>query len=166
MKRLVIYPEKCVGCKLCELACSFRHFGEFNPSISFITNVGFPDEPFFFVPLTCFQCERPYCAEACPKGALSRSEKTGAVVLNKEKCKGCKICISACPFGNIVFLEEEGIVGKCELCGGEPECAKICPTEAIQYLDGTSAYLLKKRRVAEVMKNAYRAETLIRGAPF
>lgn len=155
MKRLAIYPEKCVGCKLCELSCSFRSFEAFNPSISFITNVDFHDEPFFFVSLTCFQCERPYCAEACPEGALSRSEKTGAVVLDKEKCTGCTICIPACPFGNILLLEGEGIVGKCELCNGDPECAKICPTRAIQYIDVGSAYLLKKRRFAEVLKNAY-----------
>lgn len=158
MRMLQIYPEKCVGCKLCELACSFKHFEEFNPSISFITNTDFREEPAFFTSITCFQCEEPYCMEICPAKALKRSEETGAVVVDKDRCVGCKMCTLACPFGNIVFLEREGVSGKCDLCNGDPECAKICPTEAIQYREVSLGALPKRRMLFDIVKEAYRGK--------
>jgi carbon-monoxide dehydrogenase iron sulfur subunit len=151
MKTLQIYPGKCVGCKLCELACSFEHFGEFDPSVSFIRNANFQDEPFFFVSVACFQCEEPYCMEICPAGALKRNEKTAAVVVDKERCIGCKMCTLACPFGNITFA-------KCDLCDGDPACAKICPTEAIQYVEGSMGGLPKRKMFSEIVKEAYKGK--------
>jgi carbon-monoxide dehydrogenase iron sulfur subunit len=159
MKMLQIYPEKCVGCKLCELACSFSHFEEFNPSISFISNANFQDEPFFFVSITCLQCEEPYCMEICPAKAITRDEKSGVVVVIKDRCKGCKMCTLACPFGNITFLEREGVVAKCDLCGGDPECVKICPTAAIQYGETSTVGLAKRRVFSEIFKKTYQGKS-------
>lgn len=158
MKMLQIYPEKCVGCKLCELACSFKHFEEFNPSISFIRNANFQDEPFFFVSITCFQCEEPYCMEICPARALKRENSTGAVVVDNDRCVGCKMCTLACPFGNLIFLEGEGVIAKCDLCNGDPECVKICPTEAIQYVEVSIGDFPKKKMFSEIVKEAYRGK--------
>ena len=160
MKMLQIYPEKCVGCKLCELACSFGHFEEFNPSVSFITNANFQDEPFFFVSVTCFQCEEPYCMEICPAKALKRNEETKAIIIDKDRCVGCKMCTLACPFGNITFLEREGVSAKCDLCDGDPKCVKICPTEAIQYVEASVADFPKKKMFSEIVKEAYRGKTI------
>jgi Fe-S-cluster-containing hydrogenase component 2 len=158
MKVLHIYPEKCVGCKLCELACSFGHFEAFDPSISFIKNAGFYDEPFFFVSVTCFQCEEPYCTEICPAKALKRNGETGAVTVDRDRCVGCKMCTLACPFGNIIFLENDGVVAKCDLCNGDPECAKICPSEAIQYVETVMGDFPKKKMFSEIVKEAYRGK--------
>jgi anaerobic carbon-monoxide dehydrogenase iron sulfur subunit len=158
MKALQIYPEKCVGCKLCELACSFGHFREFNPSRSFITNANFYDEPFFFVSMTCFQCEEPYCLEMCPAKAIQRNEVTQAVVIDRNRCVGCKMCSLACPFGNITFLEKERVSGKCDLCDGDPQCVKICPTEAIQFSEVSTADFPKKKMFSEIVKQAYRGK--------
>jgi carbon-monoxide dehydrogenase iron sulfur subunit len=159
MKMLQIYPEKCVGCKLCELACSFSHFNEFNPSISFITNANFQDEPFFFLSITCFQCVEPYCMEICPARAIRRDENTGAIYVLKDRCKGCRMCSLACPFGNIVFLEREGVSAKCDLCNGDPECVKICPTESIQYVEVSTGNYPKKKMFSEILKEAYRGKS-------
>lgn len=158
MKMLQIYPEKCVGCKLCELACSFSHFEEFNPSISFITNANFQDEPFFFVSMTCFQCEEPYCMKICPAKAIKINEETKAMVIDKNRCVGCRMCTLACPFGNIIFLERDGVSGKCDLCNGDPQCVKICPNEAIQYLEINTGDFIKKKMFSEIIKEAYRGK--------
>ena len=158
MKMLQIYPEKCVGCKLCELACSFSHFEEFNPSISFITNANFQDEPFFFVSITCFQCEEPYCMRICPAKAIKRNEETRAMVIDKNRCVGCRMCTLACPFGNIIFLERDGVSAKCDLCDGDPKCVNICPTEAIQYCEISTGDFQKKKMFSEIVKEAYRGK--------
>jgi Fe-S-cluster-containing dehydrogenase component len=165
MKTLQIYPERCVGCKLCELACSFKHFEEFDPSASFIRNANFQDEPFFFVSVACFQCEEPYCMEICPAKAMKRNEEMGTVIVDKERCIGCKMCTLACPFGNITFLEREGVAGKCDLCNGDPECAKICPTEAIQYDEAAMDGMPKRKMFSEILKEAYRGKMQFAGLP-
>ncbi len=155
MKTLRMYPEKCVGCKLCELACSFKHFGEFNPSKSFVFNANFQDEPFFFVSMACFQCEEPYCMEVCPAKAIKRDDKIGAVVIDKERCIGCKMCSLTCPFGNIVFIEDEGVSMKCDLCDADPECAKICPEEAILYVENSDGNFERRKTYLDIIRDCY-----------
>ena len=76
------------------------------------------------IPVMCMQCESPSCMEVCPVGAISRNE-LGATIINQEKCIGCKMCMNACPLGNIGFNPETKQVHKCDLCGGEPKCAKF-----------------------------------------
>ena len=52
-----------------------------------------------------------------------------------DKCIGCKMCMNACPLGNISFHPTLRKVFKCDLCGGDPECAKFCPSGAIQFVE-------------------------------
>jgi Fe-S-cluster-containing dehydrogenase component len=88
----------------------------------------------------CIQCEEPYCVESCTLEALSRDNNTGIVTVDSELCTGCEICIDACPMGVIYLDKEKGIVFKCDLCGGDPECVKICSRDAIllEDIDPTS----------------------------
>ncbi len=79
----------------------------------------------------CIQCVEAYCMESCPLGALSRDEKTGAVLVDDKLCNGCEACIAACPLGAIHLDSDKGIVFKCDLCGGDPECAKMCTRETL-----------------------------------
>jgi Fe-S-cluster-containing hydrogenase component 2 len=72
--------------------------------------------------------------KVCPVSAISRDDK-GAVVMNPEKCIVCKMCMSACPLGNISFSPAKKRVFKCDLCGGEPQCAEFCPSGAITFVD-------------------------------
>ncbi|MCP3663374.1 MAG: 4Fe-4S dicluster domain-containing protein [Gammaproteobacteria bacterium] len=134
LKTLSITPDKCTGCLQCEMACSFEHEGIFNPSKSRIKVFLFHDEG-RYVPYTCTQCADAWCKNACPTGAIQINSSTGAKEVSDGACVGCKVCTIACPFGTINYNPDSGKVIKCDLCGGDPACAKACPTEAITYID-------------------------------
>jgi len=78
------------------------------------------------VPHFCVQCEDYPCVKSCPTEALSINSETGAVQVDEAKCTGCGVCINACP-GKVPHLHpgKERIL-ICDLCGGKPECVKIC----------------------------------------
>jgi anaerobic carbon-monoxide dehydrogenase iron sulfur subunit len=58
---------------------------------------------------------------------------------------GCKVCTIACPFGTVNYTHDTGKVIKCDLCGGDPECAKACPTQAITCVDAEHTGLDRMR---------------------
>ena len=127
---LIIDPEKCTSCRLCELVCSQKSGGEFRPSRSRIW-VAIDAEEAVYFPRVCLQCEDAPCVAECPTEALVRDPATGAVVLVEEKCNECGQCKPACPYGVIRYLD--GRVHKCELCGGDPECVRFCAPGALGY---------------------------------
>ena len=133
-KSLVIIPDKCTGCLQCELACSYDNELVFNPAKSRIKIFDFHDTG-QFVPYTCTQCDEAWCMKACPVDAISVDPATGAKIVSDALCVGCKVCTIACPFGTVNYNADTGKVIKCDLCGGDPECVKACPTEAIVYVD-------------------------------
>ncbi|MGA2524777.1 MAG: 4Fe-4S dicluster domain-containing protein, partial [Candidatus Bathyarchaeia archaeon] len=96
-KFVSVDPEKCVGCQICEYACSFTKEKCFNPLKSRIRVVRVNQVANMSV--TCRLCEEPACVAACPRNALSQSEDTGNIVLDKDKCNGCGWCIEACDYG-------------------------------------------------------------------
>ncbi|MDX9857252.1 MAG: 4Fe-4S dicluster domain-containing protein [candidate division Zixibacteria bacterium] len=138
--RFVVKPELCIGCRTCELACSFAHArdGKQGRTRIFALGGGFKD---LFIPVTCLQCEDPACAKSCLVGAIARNPETGAMEINQAKCVKCMACIAACPFGCSLFDEPQGLVVKCDLCGGDPACAKFCPTKALEYKPLTATAL-------------------------
>ncbi len=123
----VIY-ENCTGCHLCELACSYKHGGTFNPLLSRITILTKPEVQ-TSVQVYCLQCNDAACERVCPVDAIKR-DKSGAYVINYSRCIGCRECAYACPFGAISFDFEARPI-KCDLCGGKPECVEVCPHDAI-----------------------------------
>jgi Fe-S-cluster-containing dehydrogenase component len=129
---LSVDPEKCVGCSICEFACSIEKEEEFTPIKSRIRIIRGP--PFIYVATTCRQCEDLPCIRACPKDALFQSEKTGAILVDDEKCDGCKWCLEACPYGAIRFDPDAETVVICDLCDGNPKCKEMCPEEAIDFV--------------------------------
>jgi carbon-monoxide dehydrogenase iron sulfur subunit len=102
-KVLVIDHEKCTGCRICELVCSVFHTGASNPSRSRIKVVKW-ESVGIYLPLTCQSCEKPFCVEVCPAKACHRDLKSGTVLIDKDKCIGCKTCIIACPFGLLSIM--------------------------------------------------------------
>ena len=117
-------PLKCSGCRRCEIVCSWHHEGKIWPEASRIRV--FMLVPGVEIPHLCAQCNDYPCVPACPVEALSIDDDTMAVLVDKEKCTGCGLCIKACP-GNIPFLHpEDNKAVICDLCGGDPECVKIC----------------------------------------
>lgn len=152
-KLLLVNPEKCTACRRCELVCSARHTGEFNPSRSRVSAAIFLEDN-FYMPLVCQHCDEPVCMEICPAGAITKNPDTGAVVIEEAKCVGCRMCMMACPFGAISYSPEERKMVKCDLCGGEPECALFCPWGAIEYIEADRAAIAKKREIAAKLKNS------------
>ncbi len=146
-KVLIIDAARCMGCRLCETACSVARTGETGIYKSRIRTVRFPDD-YFFSPSVCHQCESPACAQVCPTGALTKNLETGVVDWDKEKCVGCKMCLVSCPFGAIYMVGSE--IVKCDLCGGDPVCAKFCRMEALTY--GEVEDIGEDKRIAEGTK--------------
>src|SRR3954464_323999 len=86
----------------------------------------------------CKHCARAGCLEACPTGAIIRTE-LDTVYVQPDVCNGCGYCVVACPFGVIDRRPGDGRVFKCTLCYDrlrgdlEPACAKACPTDSIVF---------------------------------
>jgi carbon-monoxide dehydrogenase iron sulfur subunit len=147
-KILFIDPEKCTGCRLCETVCSISHEKVCNPALARI-HVAKWETKGLYIPVVCVQCESPICEQVCPVKAIKRDEKTGAVLINYDACVGCRLCALYCPFAGAQIDSEKGRVLKCDLCDGEPLCAKFCDPQALQYVKATTANMMKQRAAAE-----------------
>ena len=156
----------CIGCKACEVACKewngveadgldFTAFSYDNTTalghstwrhVKFVegevtSGIGGNDAQqmsWAFSSDVCKHCEVAGCLEACPTGALIRTE-FGGVYLQPDICNGCAYCVVSCPFGVVQKNEEDGRAFKCTFCTDrqkaqlEPACAKACPTESIKF---------------------------------
>ena len=156
-KKRIVYTNRpweatgiCSGCKLCELYCSLQHNGAFNPRRSRIrveelrTGVD--------IPVTCQQCQDPACQASCKFEAIGFDEKLKIVVVDEEKCTGCRACVGACPFGIITVDPVTHKAIKCDLCGGaEPACVDICPSRVLGALDDVSVGEYTRRRFAAAL---------------
>ncbi|MDQ3740777.1 MAG: 4Fe-4S dicluster domain-containing protein, partial [Actinomycetota bacterium] len=91
-----------------------------------------------FMSDVCKHCTNAGCLDACPTGALIRTEFE-TVIVQPDVCNGCGYCVPSCPFGVIDRDPYDGRAAKCTLCydrledGLEPACAKSCPTDSIQF---------------------------------
>jgi formate dehydrogenase iron-sulfur subunit len=141
---------------------SLDNTGELNGStwrhVQFIDNV--PDETmaegngkaFLLMSDVCKHCKHASCMDVCPTGAIIRTE-FDTVFIQEDVCNGCRNCIAACPYDVIDVNEEKNVAQKCTLCydrlqsGMEPACAKVCPTDSIQFgpLDELKTRARKRR---------------------
>ena len=167
-------PEKCSGCRACELACFAAHQKGGVKTVGTVTTPVIPNlyltrtETIGMlrqIPVQCHHCENAPCLQSCLPGALERVN--GAVVVNPRKCIGCLNCALACPFGAIQIagadiLSELGghaPVYKCDLCPDRdgPACVATCPNEALRVVD-TEEELRAKRiqasEASEVIQNS------------
>jgi formate dehydrogenase iron-sulfur subunit len=145
----------CIGCKACEVACkewnllpaeqtgltgySYDNTGQLGATtwrhVAFVEK---DENTWLMLSDVCKHCARAACLEACPTGALFRTE-FGSVVVQQDICNGCGYCVPACPFGVVELDVDDGKAHKCTLCydrlkgGFEPACAKACPTNSIQF---------------------------------
>jgi Fe-S-cluster-containing hydrogenase component 2 len=111
------------------MICSFYNAGIFSPSLSKVT-VDKIDELGMDYPIFCRQCPECPPIQECPTKALQRNEN-GVVFLEKIDCIGCGNCVTACLFKAIKMADSKPVI--CDLCGGNPICAKRCPTNALVY---------------------------------
>jgi len=94
---------------------------------------------FFYVPRMCNHCMNPTCVAACPSGALYKRGEDGIVLLNQERCRAWRFCVTACPYKKTYFNWSTGKSEKCILCyprlesGQAPACFHSC-VGRIRYL--------------------------------
>jgi len=153
---------RCSGCRKCEIACSLFHEKRIWPEASRIRV--FMLVPGVEFPHFCAQCDDYPCVESCPVDALSVSKETGAVLVDKENCTACGLCIDACPgrIPHIHPVEKYAVI--CDLCGGDPQCVKVCregewnvlrivSKADEKYMDLNRAYKLYARKPEEVTRD-------------
>ena len=168
---MVIDTKRCVGCNACTVACKMANNV---PQDIFwtraLTDGGemmdtpageFPDVSLRYITVSCQHCENPACAKVCPVGATWKDEQTGIVRQDYDKCIGCRMCMSACPYTGVRSFNweeprypmdfalgdadapkhQKHVVEKCIFCyqrlarGETPACMDLCPARARHFGD-------------------------------
>jgi len=133
-KFISVDPGKCIGCGVCEYACTVeKGEGNWNPIRSRIRVVRMA--PVFNFALSCRACEDAKCVKACPEKAISQSQETSLLIIDETKCKGCDWCVQACDHGGITIHADTGKAIACNLCEGQPKCKEACPEEALDIVE-------------------------------
>lgn len=144
---------RCIGCFTCCVACKDWHDIPAGSAkwrrLSCLEEGKFPDVFVAYLTTACYHCAQPSCADACPVNAINKREEDGIVVVDRETCTACGLCLEACPYGSPQFSDEEDAkMQKCDLCldrlreGKKPICVDACPTRALD--SGTLAELEAK----------------------
>lgn len=131
---MMIDTRKCVGCYACRIACQMQN--KLPVKVSYIkfyeTEKGkFPNVKFEIIPVQCQHCEDAPCATVCPTKA-THITKDGVVLVDKDKCIGCKYCMVACPYNARTKDPSTGVIEKCNFCinlvkeGKQPVCVSTC----------------------------------------
>ncbi len=157
---LVIDLNVCVGCHACVTSCKewntsgqagpltdFNPYGA-DPTGTFFNRVQtfevgeFPNTETVHFPKSCLHCEEPPCVPVCPTGASYKRKEDGIVLIDYDKCIGCKYCSWTCPYGAREIDEKQKVMKKCTLCvdriydkalperDRKPACVLACPTSA------------------------------------
>ena len=142
----LVKTRQCINCGNCVEACrTWNRTPEGGPARRKITAYVDAIGRTRYVSTSCMHCEHPACMEVCPAGAITKGEG-GAVVVNKERCIGCKYCAQACPFDAPHYYADG--MDKCDLClgngvplGEKPHCVTACPSGALRF--GTIEELAK-----------------------
>ena len=166
-KVFVIDLSICNGCYTCQFMCKDEHAGnDWTPIAKPQPEVGqfwvklveevhgtVPKVKVSYRPHLCMHCDNAPCMEACKVSGAKYKRDDGLVIIDPEKCTGCRNCVDACPYGAIYFNEDLNIAQKCTGCAhlldngwSEPRCADACPTLALRLMDEADA--------AELIANA------------
>jgi anaerobic dimethyl sulfoxide reductase subunit B (iron-sulfur subunit) len=177
-KQLGFYVDAsaCTACKACMIACkdknnlpvgiNWRKVYEYgggtwspdpaNSSLLLANNVFV-----YSVSIACMHCQNPLCVEVCPAGAMTKNAD-GLVLVDADKCIGCRYCEWACPYGAPQFDEAAGVMTKCNFCqdlqaqGQNPACVDACPMRALEF--GELANLRAKHGVVNSIEPLASAE--------
>jgi Fe-S-cluster-containing dehydrogenase component len=164
---LVIDLDTCVGCHACAVSCKEWNSGGIAGPLTDTDPYGKDPEGVWFnrvhsyeleptatepaqtlhFPRSCLHCETPACVTVCPTGASYKRAEDGIVLVDEDKCIGCKLCSWACPYGAREYSAVEGVMKKCTLCVDriynenleeserQPACVQACPSRARHFGD-------------------------------
>lgn len=169
---MAIDTNRCTGCNMCSMSCRVDHNlpndvlyskAVTDGSEHFRVPTGtYPNDlTMTFYTMACQHCDNPSCVEVCPTGAAYKREEDGIVLIDNEKCIGCKSCVAACPYEGVRTLlsseptypldfqigdyraqeHKPNTMEKCTFCveridGGErPLCIDLCPAVARYFGD-------------------------------
>jgi carbon-monoxide dehydrogenase iron sulfur subunit len=144
MKTVFVNPERCIGCKQCQIACAVEHSKSKNlyqaiaedrkPRPRVLVGPGvFLDTSF---PNKCRHCEPAPCMSVCPTGAISRDGDTGTVVVDVDKCITCAMCAMVCPFDEV------------------PACVDACKVGALVFGDINELVKAARTKLAQTVSVA------------
>ncbi len=136
---------RCTGCYACVVACKDWHDVPAGPAswlrLKTIEKGKYPGLFVAFLSTACYHCVNPACVSACPVGAISKRERDGIVVVNREACLGkdnCDMCLRACSYDAPQFgAAANAKMEKCDFCLGRlaenkrPICVDACPMRAL-----------------------------------
>jgi Fe-S-cluster-containing dehydrogenase component len=144
----VIDLKRCIGCDTCIVGCKVENVSEPGRSRLKVHDTARREDfgrqdgtPHYYLPTMCHHCVDAPCITACPANSLWRNEADGMVMLDTDKCIGCRRCEEACPYDAISFDAEVGTADKCTMCSHrverdeKPSCVVVCPTRAIHFGD-------------------------------
>ena len=139
-RRIFIFDtERCFGCNGCVAACANANGTP--AGILWRTVHKLPpedgDNRTRYLSMACNHCDNPPCANGCPTGALQKRQEDGVVTHNADICIGCRYCEMSCPYDAIKFIEERGVISKCQFCyerldeGQTTACVETCFSGAL-----------------------------------
>jgi carbon-monoxide dehydrogenase iron sulfur subunit len=182
MKKVIVQPERCVGCRQCMAACATVHSRSGSlmgaatesplPRPRVHVGVGRFEEGF---PNRCRHCDPAPCLIACLPGAIFRVNEIDTVLIDPDRCINCASCAMACPFGVIRYHEDaeappgKTVAVKCDNCaarqrqGQIPACVEVCKSGALTFEEMAAAQHRKTREVARSVSRDSGREALSLG---
>lgn len=139
---MTVDEKLCVTCNACVIACKSENGVPEGAARCWTSQEERGSFPLLTVETRserCNHCENAPCVSACPTGASYYAEG-GIVVVDPDKCVGCKACTIACPY-EVRYMHPGGYIDKCTFCihrvreGKQPACVTVCPTSALTFGD-------------------------------
>jgi carbon-monoxide dehydrogenase iron sulfur subunit len=174
MKTVFVNPERCIGCKQCQIACAVEHSNSKNiyhamaeqrkPRPRVLVAPGIVLDTSY--PNKCRHCDPAPCMSVCPTGAISRDEDTDIVVVDGDKCITCAMCAMVCPFDVITFYPsyraklDKAVAIKCDHCierqrrGEIPACVEACKVGALVFGDVNELVKMARTKLAQTVSVA------------
>lgn len=132
----------CIGCKTCVIACKDKNeleVGRNYRRVYAFERGKYPKPMRINLSIACNHCDDPQCVTHCPTQAMHKRERDGVVLVDHDKCVGCRYCTWACPYEAPQYDESTGMMTKCDTCydireqGENPACVDSCPMRALDF---------------------------------